>query len=162
MVTTVTFQVIRDHQLVYEDVPIEHDYKIIPPCKWAGVDLPSTPIETQLILHLDDIDKRDMMAEHGWDLILNYWVKKDEIQEFKDYCRLYLQQFPSLERPFSAIISEFKDSLFNQGKSNEEKLKEVIDILGIVNKTIGGTVNVLLNKLDLKGLECKQSQLSSQ
>lgn len=162
MVTTVTFQVIKDHELVYEDVPIEHDFEIIPPCTWAGVNLPETPISTQLILHLDNINKRDMMIEHDWDLILNYWVKKDEIQEFKDYCRLYLIDFPSLERPFSAIISEFKDSLFNKGKSNEEKLKEVIDILSIVNKTVSGTINVLLKKLDFKGLECKQSQLSSQ
>ena len=162
MVTVVTFQVIKDHELVYEDVPIEHNFEIIPPCKWMGIELPETSIETQLIMHLDDIDKRDMMIEHDWDLILNYWVKKDEIQEFKDYCRLYLYEFPTLERPFSAIISEFKDSLFNQGKSNEQKLKEVIDILGMVNKTIGGTINVLLSKLDLKGLECKQSQLSSQ
>ena len=153
MVTVVTFQVVKDHDVVYEDVPIEHDFEIIPPCKWAGVELPETSIETQLILHLDDIDKRDMMIEHDWDLILNYWVKKDEIQEFKDYCRLYLYQFPTLERPFSAIISEFKDSLFNKGKSNEEKLKEVIDILGMVNKTLKGTINILLKNLNIKRLE---------
>lgn len=146
--TIITFKALSDHRIIKKDIPIEHSFQVIPPSVFAGVTLPATSIESQVIDYLDSIDKRDLMAEHDFDVILDYWPKRtrkkrDEVAEFIEYCKPYIQRFPQLKRPFGAIISESKDVLFGKNKSNETKLKEVLNMVGISNKVAMGTFDVI-------------------
>lgn len=147
-ITKVTFKALSDHRVIHKTIPIEHDFKEIPQTTFLGVVLPVTSIESQVIDYLDEIDKTDIMTEYGFDMILDYWPKRtrkkrDEVAEFIEYCKPYIQRFPNLERPFGAIISESKDVLFGKNKSNETKLKEVLNMVGISNKVAMGTLDVI-------------------
>lgn len=150
--TIITFKALSDHRIIKKDIPIEHSFQVIPATVFNGVELPATSIESQVIDYLDSIDKRDLMVEHDFDIILDYWPKvvrkkRNEISEFIAFCKPYIEQYPTLERPFSAIISESKDVLFGKRKSNETKFKEVLNMIDIAFKVSSGTADAITNIL---------------
>lgn len=162
--TIITFKALSDHRIVKKNIPIEHSFQEIPSTVFNGVKLPATSIESQVIDYLDSIDKSDLMAEHDFDIILDYWPKRirkkrDEVAEFIEYCKPYIQRFPTLKRPIGAIIYESKGVLFGKKKSNETKFKEVLNMLNVTNKAIAGVCNIIegiLNSDNNKQLESKE------
>lgn len=152
MVTKITFRVLSEHREKTQTIPIEHpEFKIIPASKFLGVQLPSISIELQVINYLDEIDKSQLMIDNNWDLIIDYYPPKrektrsEEIDEFLQFSEPYLQLFPTIRRPFSAIVYEAKDQLFGRKKSNETKFKEVLDLISMCNKTAEGTLQMIIN-----------------
>lgn len=151
--TIITFKALSEHRIIKKDIPIEHSFQVIPATVFNGVELPATSIESQVIDYLDSIDKRDLMVEHDFDTILDYWPKRirrkrDEVAEFIEYCNPYIQKFPQFKRPFEAVISESKEVLFGKNKSNETKLKEVLNMVNIAFKASSGMANAIINRLN--------------
>ena len=109
--TIVTFKALRDGVVVYKNIPIYHHFQELPAEEFNGIQLPATSVESQVIHYLDEIDKRDMMIQYDFDIIIDYFpkkkrVKKNEIEEFVKFCKPYLDLYPQLTRPFEAVISE--------------------------------------------------------
>jgi hypothetical protein len=157
--TKVTFKALTDdRRLVHKTIPIHHNFEVIPEQEFMGVMLPPTSVEYQVIHFLDEQDKSELMVKYGFYMIIDYYVKKkrktkaDEFEEFRKFLAPYFAEFPTLKRPFEAIISESKDTLFGKGKSNETKLKEVMNAYEMIIKGIHGAINMILNK-DNKTLE---------
>lgn len=151
--TIITFKAITsDRRIVRKNIPIEHEFEVIPAKKWHGIDLPPTSIEEQVMNQLDETDKTQIMIDYDFDLIIDYWPKKprkkkaDELKEFMEYCEPVFMMFPNLERPFRAIMAESKDTLFGKGKSNKTKFDEIMKIHELILKGAQGTLN-LLNKI---------------
>lgn len=150
--TIITFKALGDHRIIRKNIPIEHNFEVIPPTVFNGVELPATSIESQVIDYLDGIDKTELMIKYGFDVIIDYWPKKtkrkrNEIDDFVMFCKPYIERYPTLERPFRAVISESKDVLFGRNKSNETKLKEVFNMIDIAYKTANGVINIVNNIL---------------
>lgn len=72
MKTIITFKALRGREIVYKNIPIYHNFKEIPPHEFDGLK-PAISVEDQVIRHLDEIDKRDMMIEHDFDIIIDYY-----------------------------------------------------------------------------------------
>ena len=126
----------------------------MPETDFNGIKLPDTSVESQVINYLDEIDKSDMMIQHNFDIIIDYFpkkkkVKKNEIEIFIKFCQPYLDMYPSLIRPFEAVISEAQNIIFGNNKSNEQKFKEVLKMIDISFKASTGTmeiINTILNR----------------
>ena len=152
--TIITFKAIRDRKVVYKSIPIYHNFKELPETDFNGIKLPATSVESQVINYLDEIDKRDMMIQYNFDIIIDYFpkkkkVKKNEIETFIKFCQPYLDMYPSLIRPFEAVISEAQNILFGNNKSNEQKFKEVLKMIDISFMASAGTmeiINAILNR----------------
>lgn len=101
---------------------------------------------------LDNMDKRDWMVKYDWDIILDYYPKKskakksidDEIMEFIDFSRPYINLYPHLKRPFEAVVSESRKVLFGKGKSNITKFMEVCNVITISYKSAMGMCDRIL------------------
>ena len=149
--TIVTFKALRNGVVVYKNIPIYHHFQELPAEEFNGIQLPATSVESQVIHHLDEIDKRDMMIQYDFDIIIDYFPKKkrgkkNEIEEFVKFCKPYLDMYPYLIRPFNAVVSESKDILFGKGKSNEQKFKEALNLISVSLKAAEGAMN-LINKI---------------
>ena len=152
--TNVTFKALTDdRRLVNKSIPIHHNFELIPEQEFMGVMLPPTTVEEQVIHFLDEQDKSELMDKYGFYMIIDYYVKKkrktkaDEFEEFRKFLAPYFAQFPILKRPFEAIISESKDMLFGKGKSNETKLKEVMNSHLMILKGVNGAFDTVLKIL---------------
>ena len=152
MITKITFRVLSEHREKIKTIPIEHPkFKVIPASKFLGIDLPAISIESQVIEYLDNIDKAQLMIDNNWDLIIDYYPPKrektcsEEIDEFLQFSEPYLQLFPTIRRPFSAVVYEAKDQLFGRKKSNDTKFKEVLDLISMCNKAAEGTIQMIIN-----------------
>lgn len=157
--TIITFKAITsERKIVRRNIPIEHEFEVIPAQKWHGIDLPPTSIEEQVMNQLNETDKSQIMADYDFDIILDYWPKKprkkkgDELKEFMEYCQPIIDLNSSFKRPFEAIISECKDTLFGKGKSNKTKLDEVMKMYELIMKGTSGTLD-MVNKLLEKTLD---------
>lgn len=135
MKTNITFKALQRGKVVRKTLPIEHpDYDIIPSETFNGYELPPISIESQVIDYLDSIDKSDIMAQNDWDIILDYYPKKqrirkkrvDEVADFIEYMRPLVESHPDLQMPIEAVIRVAKDELFGHQKSNIQKAKEVL------------------------------------
>ena len=151
--TIVTFKALRDGVVVYKNIPIYHHFQELPAEEFNGIQLPATSVESQVIHYLDEIDKRDMMIQYDFDIIIDYFpkkkrIKKNEIEEFVKFCKPYLDLYPHLVRPFEAIIFESQSVLFGKGKTNEQKFKEVIAMLNVSVKSAWGMLRVVEKILD--------------
>lgn len=149
--TIVTFKAIRKGKVIHKNIPIYHHFQELPAEEFNGIQLPATSVESQVIHHLDEIDKRDMMIQYDFDIIIDYFpkkkrVKKNEIEEFVKFCKPYLDMYPYLIRPFEAVISESQKLLFGKRKSNEQKFKEVLGMINISFKAAEGAID-LINKI---------------
>lgn len=157
--TIITFKATTsERKIVRRNIPIEHEFEVIPAQKWHGIDLPPTSIEEQVMNQLDETDKSQIMADYDFDIILDYWPKKprkkkgDELKEFMAYCQPIIDLNPTFKRPFEAIISECKDTLFGKGKSNKTKLDEIMKMYELIMKSTSGTLD-MVNKLLDKALD---------
>lgn len=153
--TIITFKAIRNGRVVYKNIPIHHNFKVLPPKEFNGMILPSTSIEEQVIEQLDQMDKSDFMLKHEFDIILNYYPKKrrvrrNEINEFIKFCEPYLNEYPQFIVPFQRVISESKDILFGKGKSNEQKFKETLNLINVSLKAAEGVINLVNSVLHQK------------
>lgn len=135
MKTIVTFKAINTYtrRIVHRNIPIEHDFKIIPGREWRGLKLPETSIEEQVIEYLDTIDKSELMDREDFSIILDYYPKrprarKNEMREFLNFCQPYFKIHPNLQTDMMAIIVKNKHLLFKRRKSNEEKMREVLSL----------------------------------
>lgn len=149
--TIVTFKALRKGKVVYKNIPISHHFEELPEENFNGIQLPITSVESQVIHYLDEIDKRDMMVQYDFDIIIDYFpkkkrVKKNEVEEFVKFCRPYLDMYPYLIRPFEAVISESQDLLFGKRKSNEQKFKETLHLISVSFKAAEGAMN-LINRI---------------
>lgn len=161
MVTNVCFKVLRNNEIVELIIPIEHNFEIISGDTFNGYKFPDVSIESQVIDYLDSIDKSEMMHKYNIDIIFDYYIKKeysidDEIIDFINYISKYISLNDN--RQIRALLYEAKDILFGQNKSNETKIKELITLINISNKSIKGTFDfieriLLNNKNNLKYLE---------
>lgn len=152
--TNVTFKALtNDRRLVHKIIPIHHNFEVIPEQNWNGVKLPQTSVESQVINFLDEQDMRELMDKYDFYLIIDYYIKKkkkrktkaDEFEEFSKFLSPYFAMFPTLKRPYEAIISESKDVLFGKGKSNKQKLEEVMNAHSMIIKGIEGTLSMVLD-----------------
>ena len=64
------------------------------------------------------------------------------------YCQPIIDLNPTFKRPFEAIISECKDTLFGKGKSNKTKLDEVMKMYELIMKSTSGTLDMVNKLLD--------------
>lgn len=154
MKTIVTFKALRRGKVIYKNIPINHNFSELPATEFNGIKLPATSVDTQVIQYLDEIDKSDMMIQHDFDIIIDYFpkkkrVKKNEIEEFVRFCKPYLDLYPQFIRPFEAVIAESRELLFGNRKSNEQKFKEVLGMINVSLKASTGTME-LITKI-LKG-----------
>ena len=161
--TIITFKALTyDGKIVRKNIGIEHNFDIIPGEKWRGIDLPPTTIEEQVMNQLDETDKRQLMEDNEFEIIIDYWPKKprkkrgDELNGFMEYCQPIIDLNPSFKRPFEAIISDSKDTLFGKRKSNKTKLNEVMKMYELIMKGSIGALdmanNALKGTLDKKSL----------
>ena len=139
MKTRVTFEGLCDRKVITRTITISHpDFEEIP-----RDGLKPLSIESQVIDYLDMLDKSDLMEEHGFSLIIDYYIPKqsndDEIEEFITF----LNKFMPIDRQLRAIMYEARDILFGQNKSIETKTKELLILLNISNKTAFGTLNAI-------------------
>ena len=153
--TIITFKAITsDRRIVHKNIAIEHEFEVIPSRMWRGIELPATSIEEQVMNQLDETDKRQIMLDYDFDIILDYYPKKprkkkaDEIAEFMKYCEPIFEAFPHYKRAYEAIISEYKDNLFGKRKSNKTKLDEVMSIHSMIMKGAQGTIDMALKILN--------------
>ena len=153
--TVITFKAITsDRRIVYRNISIEHEFEVIPSRIWRGIELPSTSVEEQVMNQLDETDKSQIMIDNDFYLILDYWPKKprkkkvNEIAEFMKYCEPLFVENPTLKRPFEAIISEHKDSLFGKKKSNKTKLNEILNIYSMILKASIATIRMIENGIE--------------
>jgi hypothetical protein len=153
--TIITFKALTyDGKIVRRNITIENEFEVILAQKWHGIDLPPTSIEEQVMNQLDETDKSQIMADYDFDIILDYWPKKprkkkgDELKEFMEYCQPIIDLNPSFKRPFEAIISECKDTLFGKGKSNKTKLDEVMKMYELIMKGTSGILDMVNKLLD--------------
>lgn len=158
----ITFKALTyDGKVVFRDIPIKHDFEVIPSQKWRGVELPPTSIEQQVMQQLDETDKFQLMRDNEFEMIIDYWPKKprkrkkkvDEIKEFMEFAKPIIDTQPSLKRPFGAIVSSSQDILFGKGKSNVTKFKEVLKIYELIMKGAHDTLNMveaILNEPTIK------------
>ena len=152
MITKVTFKALRCGKVVHKTIPIEHEFKVIPPCVLMGQEFPETTIESQVIEHLDSLDKSDLMAKYDFDIIIDYWVKyekpkRNEVKEFEEFCEPLFAEMPDLRRQLSAVCYEMRDTLFGRGKSHATKLNEALKILGFSYKVTSATLATLTKHL---------------
>ena len=135
MITQVTFKALSGGRVVRKTIPIEHpDFDVIPSEVFLGYKLPSQSIPSQVIDYLDSVDKSDIMERYGFDIILDYYIKKprkrtervDEVADFIEYMRPLVESHPDLQMPIEAVIRVAKDELFGHRKSNLQKAKEVL------------------------------------
>ena len=152
--TVITFKALTyDGKIVHKNLTIVNEYEVIPAQKWHGIDLPATSIEEQVMNELDETDKSQLMEDNEFYMIIDYWPKKprkkknDELKEFMRYCQPLIDENPNFKRPFEAIISESKDTLFGKGKSNEAKLKEVMKMYDLVMKGASGVTKMVMGIL---------------
>lgn len=133
MKTKIVFKVLQRGKVLRKTLPIEHpDYNVIPSEEFNG--LPPISIESQVIDYLDNIDKSDIMAKYDWDIILDYYPKKqrkrkkkiDEVADFIEYMRPIVESFPDLQIPIEVVIHAAKNELFGCQKSNFQKAMEVL------------------------------------
>lgn len=157
MKTKITFKAVSEREVTYKTLEIEHPrFEEIPEQMFNGVKLPRTSIESQVIDYLDSIDKKDLMIENDFDIIIDYWPRKKrskngkdkEIKEFITFCKPYLTMFPELIRPFRAVISNSKGILFGHHKSNETKFKEVLNLIDTAYKATQGVLNMVTNTIN--------------
>lgn len=152
--TIITFKALRDRRVVYKHIPIYHNFKELPENDINGIKLPVTSVESQVMNYLDEIDKSNIMIQHNFDIIIDYFpkkkrAKKNEIEEFVKFCKPYLDLYPQFIIPFEAVISESQELLFGNRKSNEQKFKEVLGMINVSLKASVGTME-LITKI-LKG-----------
>ena len=100
------------------------------------------------------------MNQYEFDVILDYFpkkkrVKKNEVEEFIKFCKPCFDVYPHLIRPFNAVISESQEILFGKRKSNYQKFKEVLNMVGISFKVVGGTIDVITKIIKLVACVCK-------
>lgn len=138
MKTKIIFKVLQRGKVLFKTLSIEHpDYNIIPSEEFNGFELPPISIESQVIDYLDSIDKSDIMAKYDWDIILDYYPKKqrkrkkkiNEVADFIEYMRPLVESFPDLQIPIEVVICAAKNELFNCQKSNFQKAMEVLKML---------------------------------
>ena len=165
MKTIITFKALRRGCVVYKNIPIYHNFTELPAVEFDGVELPPTSVESQVMEQLDDMDKSDLMFQYDWDIILDYYPKRkkkkrNEVDEFINFCEPYLNTNPQLVIPFRAVISESKDILFGKGKSNEQKFKEVLNLVNVSCKAAQGTIDwVYYRILGMKRIENEQDNI---
>lgn len=153
MKTIITFKAVRDRKVVFKNIPIEHNFKVIPESEFYGVKLPAISIESQVINYLDETDKRELMDKYNFDIIIDYYPKKkrktkeDEVIEFMEYCQPLFEKHPEYKRPFEAIISDHGLFIFGRKKSNYNKLIEIMNIYNMVMKGANGTMDMVLKTL---------------
>lgn len=150
MITNVCFKVVKFGDVCEEIIPIEHNFEIIKGEVFNGYRLPDQSIESQVIDYLDSIDKRDIMIKHNFDIILDYYIKKektidDEISEFIEFLSKYISI--KNNRQIRALLYEGKDFIFGKNKSIEEKVNDLILLMNIYNKSIDGTLNFIINNI---------------
>lgn len=135
MITKIVFKAINGGRVVHKTIPIEHPkFDVIPSEMFLGYELPLQSVESQVIDYLDSVDKSDIMAEYGFDIILDYYPKNtrkrkkkvDEVADFIEYMRPIIESQPDLQVPIEAVILMAKDELFGHRKSNLQKAKEVL------------------------------------
>lgn len=148
MKTDIIFKALQQGKVVRKTLSIEHpDYDIIPSEEFNGFELPPISIESQVIDYLDSVDKSDIMAKYDWDIILDYYPYKkkarrgNEIQDFIEFMKPYVNLYPELQVPLERIMSEAKDVLFGHHKSNETKAKELLKMAKISMLSMEGIVN---------------------
>jgi hypothetical protein len=155
MKTRVTFEGICDRKVITKTITISHpDFKEI-----SRNGLKPLSIKSQVIDYLDMIDKSDLMAEHGFSLILDYYIPKqsndNEIEEFI----MFLNKHMPVTRQLRAIMYEAKDLLFGKNKSIETKVEELLILLNISNKTAFGTLNVVEKMFTEYGVHTEKTGL---
>lgn len=146
MKTRVTFKGLDDRgHIIYRTIPIEHNFSIIPSEEFLGYTLPAQSIESQVIDYLDTIDKKHIMDECGFSIILDYYIakrNKTKYQEFDEFIN-YLSAITPIDRSLEAIIMESKDILFGKNKSHMQKAVEVLTMRGMAFKVINNTLRVV-------------------
>ena len=135
MVTKIVFKAISGGRVVHKTIPIEHPkFDSTPSEVFLGYELPPQSVESQVIDYLDSVDKSDIMVEYGFDIILDYYPKNtrkrkkkvDEVADFIEYMRPFIESQPDLQVSIEAVILKAKDELFGYRKSNLQKAKEVL------------------------------------
>lgn len=152
----IVFKALSRGKIVHKTINVEHSFSEIPEEIVNGIRFPKTSVEYQVMEMLDNMDKRDWMVKYDWDMILDYYPKKsktkksinDEIMEFMDFSMPYINMYPTLKRPFEAVISESVKILFGKGKSNVTKFKEVCNMINISYKTASGVCDRILKILN--------------
>lgn len=148
MKTNITFKVLADHRIFRKTIPIEHNF-VQYTDSFDGYSWVVT-IEHQVMEMLDGMDKKEMMDKYGWDMIFDYYPtfpnrKKRSVQEEIDEFLMFVKPYISkdLIRQFSAVTYEAKEILFGKGKSHSVKLKEILTMMGISNKSIFSVLDFL-------------------
>lgn len=135
MVTKIVFKAISGGRVVHKTIPVEHqNFNVIPSEVFLGYELPPQSVQSQVIDYLDSVDKSDIMIKYGFDIILDYYPKStskrkkkvDEVADFIEYMRSFIELQPDLQVPIEAVILMAKDELFGHRKSNLQKAKEVL------------------------------------
>lgn len=152
MKTKVTFKALRDGKIVYKTIPIEHNFSVIPSCEINNTTFPETSVDYQVIKYLDSIDKRDLMIKYDFDIIIDYWIKykkpkRNEIQEFVEWCSPIFSEMPHLRKPLSAICYEMRGTLFGKNKSHSTKLNEALKTLEISYKVSNAIIGKIMNNV---------------
>ena len=152
----IVFKALRHGKIIHKTINVEHSFSEIPEEIVNGIHFPKTSVEDQVMEMLDNMDKRDWMVKYDWDIILDYYPKKskakksinDEIMEFMDFSMPYINMYPTLKRPFEAVVSESVKILFGKGKTNVTKFKEVCNMINISYKTAYGVYDRILKILN--------------
>ena len=162
MKTVITFKAIDAYtrRIVHRNIPIEHNFKIIPSREWQGLRLPETSVEEQVIEYLDTIDKSELMDREDFSMILDYYPKrprarKNEMREFLNFCKPYFKAYPNLQTDIMAVIAKNKHLLFKKRKSNEEKMREVLSLYITALEARSSFVDEVLENLTNKTLGTK-------
>ncbi|MGM9759316.1 MAG: hypothetical protein ACI30I_04265 [Parabacteroides sp.] len=157
MKTIITFKAQRRGRVVYKHIPICHNFKELPSTEFNGIILPPASVDSQVMEQLDNIDKSDLMLQYDFDAILDYYpkrkrAKRNEMDEFIDFCEPYLSAHPKFVIPFRKVISESKDVLFGKSKSNEQKFKETLNLVNVSLKAAMGAINLINSILHQKNV----------
>lgn len=128
MITKVKFKCISRGGVRNIVIPIEHN---ITAPYYNGVRMVS--VEEQVIDHLDNIDKRDIMVKYDVDIIIDYCPyirkkKKNEIEEFLKFCQNVGFDENTILR-IGAVANSMKNEIFGKGYSNYRKAEILLSSL---------------------------------
>lgn len=126
------------HKVVEHDFPDFQEYEITLPVN--GIPLTTTvAVTTQIMDHLDSMDKRSLMDDNDWHTIIDYWVHvpskkkpalvKKQVAELAEVYLRDLRNGPQLFVDFLAVYAKMYKSI--KSLPAEKQFTIVLDALGV-------------------------------
>ena len=165
MKSQVEFKVLRRGEQELVVLTIEHpEFTHKPQMTINGICYNEVSVMDQIYEYLDNIDKHDIMVENDFNIILDYRVVEvdvnteyyNEFTDFKKYVKAFVKHY-NIEEHVRFVMKSYYDTLFNNGKSHVQKLKEILTIITTSQRYKRQVLDHIIDNLDedfIKRISC--------